>query len=410
MTSLRKSLWAAAIIVIALIALLSLTIFTERGAILLQRIQGRADRVVSQATSTLVEQERPSTDAPTLANYWNGEAEFVVDVAVTGLPMGESETIVMGNGELWSYVHASDRSIGTVDRCGDPVEFPGCVVSYRSTDGGISFTHDDAPVCDFMCNQCPCESQFDHTDQQQYPRVAFDGERLNIVYEYRGMVMYRNSFDGELWSHPELVPLSGMWDLGFMDCTPDGSQINEHPFTPKPSDCLMGGPPGIYVEDGLMYVFVGMGQNPSAMACFVGPANGSVTEMKYCSTTPLFAGATTYGPMDTKGAEARSFFDFRTISSADVQKVGARYYMLYEGVRGPGKDDPGDTQFALGLARSSTDQIDGPWETFDANPILVEMPGNIGVGHADLVVMEGETYLYTSLDGETRSRLKLEWR
>lgn len=410
MKKLPKSASIIMIGLLLLLTLLSLAFFTTSGSNLLQRITGRAERIASQATSTLVEQESPSAEEPTLANFWTGDAEFIVDVEVTGLPMGESETIVMGNGELWSYVHASDRSIGTVDRCGDPVEFPGCVVSYRSDDGGASFTHDAAPVCDFECRQCPCESQFDHTDQQQYPRIAFDGERLNIVYEYRGMIMYRNSFDGELWSHPELVPLSGMWDLGFMDCTPDGSQINEHPFTPKPSDCLMGGPPGIYAEDGLLYVFVGMGQNPSAMACFVGPANGTVTDMTYCDTMPLFAGAATYGPLDKNGAETSAFFDFRTISSADIQKVGERYYMLYEGVRGPSLDDPGDTQFALGIARSSTDQIDGPWETFDENPILVEMPGNIGVGHADLVVMDGKTYLYTSLDGETRSRLRLEWR
>lgn len=399
------------IITIGVAALLLIAAFAiERNTNLMQRIFGRAERMAAQATSALIEQEPPSGSHPTLADYWDGRADFIVDVNVTGLPMGESDTIMMGNGELWSYVHASDRSIGTVDRCGDPVEFPGCVVIYRSTDDGTTFAHDAAPTCQFDCNQCPCTSQFDHTEQQQYPRVAFDGERLNLVYEYKGMVMYRSSVDGELWSHPELVPLSGMWDLDFMACTPDGSEINEHPFTPKPSDCLMGGPPGIYAEDGLLYVFVGMGQNPSAMACFVGPANGSVAEMKYCETTPLFRGAETYGPLDTVGTEARPHFDFRTISSADVQKVGDRYYMLYEGVRGPAKDDPGDTQFTLGLARTTTDQIDGPWETFAANPILVEVPGNIGVGHADIVVMDGATYLYTSLDGETRSRMKLEWQ
>jgi len=49
--------------------------------------------------------------------------------------------------------------------------------------------------------------------------------------------------------------------------------------------------------------------------------------------------------------------------------------MFFEGVRGPGEGDPGDTQFALGLARTTTDQIDGPWETYSENPILVDMPG-----------------------------------
>ncbi len=84
--------------------------------------------------------------------------------------------------------------------------------------------------------------------------------------------------------------------------------------------------------------------------------------------------------------------------------------MFYEGVRGPEAGAAGDTQFALGLARSATDKIDGPWETFAGNPILLDVPGNIGVGHADVVVDGGETVLYTSLDGETRSRLVLRWR
>ena len=76
---------------------------------------------------------------PTLADFWDGRAEFVVDVADTGLPMGESDTVVMDDGRLWSYVHASAQSAGIVDQCGDPVPFPGCVVLLESTDQGRSF-------------------------------------------------------------------------------------------------------------------------------------------------------------------------------------------------------------------------------------------------------------------------------
>ena len=111
---------------------------------------------------------------PTLADYWEGQAEFVADVRDTGLPMGESDTLVMPNGEFWSYVHASQRSAGVVDRCGNPVEFPGCVVIYRSMDGGRAFRHDLPPVCLFTCEQCPCDSERDHIDQQQYPRIYRD--------------------------------------------------------------------------------------------------------------------------------------------------------------------------------------------------------------------------------------------
>ena len=78
---------------------------------------------------------------PTLADFWVGKAKFMPDVLDTGLPMGESETIVMSNGELWSYLHASNRSAGVKDQCGAAVEFPGCTVIMRSTDDGKSFQY-----------------------------------------------------------------------------------------------------------------------------------------------------------------------------------------------------------------------------------------------------------------------------
>jgi hypothetical protein len=96
--------------------------------------------------------------------------------------------------------------------------------------------------------------------------------------------------------------------------------------------------------------------------------------------------------------------------------------MFYEGVRGPGPGDAGDTQFGLGMARTADPklsqtphsnayhQADGAWETYPGNPLLVDLPGNVGVGHADVIIVDGITYLYTSLDGEVRSRLKLVWR
>jgi len=55
------------------------------------------------STPWLVVQEEPGGKGhPTLADFWEGRAEFVVQVQDTGLPRGELETIVVGNGELWS--------------------------------------------------------------------------------------------------------------------------------------------------------------------------------------------------------------------------------------------------------------------------------------------------------------------
>lgn len=352
-------------------------------------------------------QETPGGSFPTLADFWEGHAYFDVQVIDTGLPMGESDTIVMSNGELWSYLHASDRSAGTRDRCGNAVEFPGCTVIYKSTDGGYTFTHASPPICQFDCARCPCDSTRDHTDQQQYPRVAYNGQTLVMAYEYRGRVMLRYSSNGLEWSQPQQVPSTGVW----AQCASHRPEerVGPHPYASFAYECLVGGPPGVYVEGAQLYVFVGLGQNPGSMGCYRGLIGQTASSLRKCSHNPLFTGASEYGSPEP-GPAANPFFDFRMISSAEVQKIGDRYYMLYEGIRGPGPGDPGDTQFGLGLARSLTNQIDGPWEKFPGNPILLDQPGNIGVGHADLVVLNGQTLLYTSLNGITRSRLKLEWK
>lgn len=344
---------------------------------------------------------------PTLSDFWDGRAEFVIDIEDTGLPRGESETLIMQNGEWWSYVHASDRSAGVVDRCGDPVEFPGCTVIYRSEDGR-RFTLTE-PVCQFECRQCPCNPDKDHTPQQQYPRVYTDGRTAWLVYEYLSRVMLRRSADGVTWSLPERVGTTGfqsdatpcmMWEL-----------IGPHPFTHvEDFRCLAGGPPGIFVEGGRVYVFVGMGQSPGHLGCFVGSVREAAVQFRPCTHNPLLSGADSYGPLEAQGEAGDPYWDFRMVSSAEVIAVGEQYYLLYEGIRGPGPNDPGDTQFGVGLARTVDGAIDGRWEKYPHNPLLQPLPGNIGVGHADLVVHNGETILFTSLDGETRSRLKLVWK
>lgn len=371
---------------------------------------------------------------PTLADFWDGAAHFAVAVQETGLPMGESDTLAVSLSkpsllalslpalslpdqgsahELWSYVHASHQSAKVYDSCGDAVAFPGCAVLYRSQDNGHSFTimhqPQQPPICLFTCAACPCQSEIDHTDQQQYPRVVTKAGKWWMVYEYRARVMLRRSDDGIHWRPPEQIPLSGIWQDWLMDCRAE-ERIGAHPFVAPNYDCLIGGPPGLFLEGDTLYVFVGLGQNPGSMGCYRGRADGPVSLFRKCSHNPLFTGAESYGPSAASGVEANPYFDFRTISSADLVKIGPRYYMFYEGVRGAGDGDGGDTQFGLGLARSLTEQIDGEWETYAENPLLIEQPGNVGVGHADIVIVDEQTWLYTSLDGVARSRLVLEWK
>ncbi len=358
------------------------------------------------ATPTLT----PTPYPPRLDDFWAGRADWVLDVYDTGLPLGESDTIPKGQGVFWSYLHASNGSRGIVDHCGAPVPFPGCVTLWASYDGGRSFAL-AAPVCVIPCGRCPCDPARDHVQQQQYPRLASAADgTLYMVYEWGARTMLRSSTDGGLsWSPAGHVPGTGIWPLSAGDCSVL-ERIDPHPFTRSEWDCLVGAPPGIYVEGDEVYVFVDLGSNPAHMGCYRGDRFAGAAGLRRCDTTPLFSGSPTYGPLDAWGAAANRYFDYRYVSSADVVRDGERYYMVYEGVRGPGPGDPGDTQFGLGLARSTGPAIDMPWEKYPGNPLLVDLPGNVGVGHADLVSIGGMWYLYTTTDPHVRSRYRLAWR
>jgi hypothetical protein len=353
----------------------------------------------------------PRAPPPTLADFWNGRAAWQLEAPDVGLPLGESDTLVGPDGRLWSYLHASTASRGIHDQFGGDVPFPGCVTLWVSGDRGLNFKL-FSPRCLLACRGFPCGAVADDIDQQQYPRVAraADGTWV-MVYEWRAETYLRTSADGLNWSRSRHVPGTGNWDTSLRPCQPY-QRINDHPFLPAGSDydCLSGAPPGLYVEGDMMFVFVSMGKSPSHMGCYVGLVAYGAPGLKLCRANPLFQGSDTYGPTDVVGPAANPYFDFRTVSAADVVRVGNRYYMTYEGVRGPGPGDSGDTPFNLGLARSVGAAINGPWEKYPGNPILGDVPGNIGVGHADLLLLDGITYLYTATTDHSRGRYKLVWR
>lgn len=125
----------------------------------------------------------------------------------------------------------------------------------------------------------------------------------------------------------------------------------------------------------------------------------------------IFDGLPEYGDVNLSGADAHPYFDFRYVSSAEVTKIGDHYYMFYEGIRGSEELEIGsDTQFGLGLARPLGDSIDGEWETFEHNPIIMDMQFNWGIGHADFIIIDGVSYLYTSTSIDTRGRYELVWQ
>lgn len=349
----------------------------------------------------------PGRTFASLAEFWAGQAEWVLEEFDTGLPVGESDTVYRGGTEFWSYLHASFPSAGVVDSCGNPVPFPGCVTLWRSVDGGRRFTL-ERPACLIPCQKCPCDPIRDHVDQQQYPRVFFARGRAYMVYEWGGAVYLRISYDGLNWSPSLRIPGTG-WSRNLRRCPP-AERVGEHPHIPSEreyGDCLAGGPPGLYVDGNRLYVFVNLGRSPGHMGCFVGPASLSPYGWRRCRFNPLLSPYDGYGPLDLTGPAANPYFEFRTMSAADLIREGNRYYMVYEGIRGPSRVGVGDDQFGLGLARSQGPRLDGPWKKFPGNPILMDLPGNVGIGHADLVQVGPAIYLYTATSSTTRGRYVL---
>ena len=172
-------------------------------------------------------------------------------------------------------------------------------------------------------------------------------------------------------------------------------------------ECLAGGPPGLFVTGTRLYVFVNLGRSPGHMGCLVGPKALTARGWRRCTANPLFGPEADYGPLELTGPAANRYFEFRTISAADVVREGSHYYMVYEGIRGPSRPGVGDDQFGLGMARSQRPFIDGPWEKYPGNPLLMDLPGNVGVGHADLVQVGPAVYLYTATPFGTRGRYVL---
>jgi hypothetical protein len=350
------------------------------------------------------------TESPSLGDFWEGRVEWIVDIFDVKLPMGEGDTIAISDTEYWSYLHANNTSFEIIDQCGEAAAFPGCVTLWQSEDAGASFNL-LAPICLIPCEACPCDDQRDHITTQQYPRVArAEDGTWYMAYEWHAQIILRRSTDGMTWSDFEylLIP-GGVWPRDVEDC--DGVEdIGEHPNIRGEGDvCLVGGPPGLYIEGGLLYVFAMAGSAPSHMRCYKGDRFGDLGNLQPCETDPLFTGATTYGEPNVFGEDALAYFDFRYISSADIFRDGEYYYMTYEGVRGPSALELGrDDQFGLGFARAG--ELDSEWERYPGNPVLMGLVDNWGIGHADLLSISGTIYLYTATSMTTRGRYRLEWK
>ena len=240
---------------------------------------------------------------------WAGQAVWNLEVANVGLPIGESNTLIGPDGQLWSYLHASTDSRGIHDQWGAYVPFPGCVTLWKSVDRGKDF-HLFDPHCLIACLGDPCLDGPDDIDVQQYPHVLrADSGTWVMVYEWRGQDYLRTSSDGLNWARSRHVPGTGVWPLSAKPCLPY-QMIGAHPNVPpgaEPYNCLSGGPPGLFVQGSQMWVFVGMGQNPGHMGCYTGLIDDGAAGLKPCHANPLFTGAGSYGPQNGSAAEPATF-------------------------------------------------------------------------------------------------------
>ncbi len=129
-------------------------------ALLVAHVRVHRSRLKSPHT---VPPDQITTFARPLMIFGNGVAQFEARNCGHGLPMGESDTIVFSDDTWRSYLHASYQSLGVIDQCGVPVEFPGCLVIFTSTDAGQTFApnanHAGTPVCQIPCTRCPCDSR-----------------------------------------------------------------------------------------------------------------------------------------------------------------------------------------------------------------------------------------------------------
>jgi hypothetical protein len=358
--------------------------------------------------------EAAATEAPSLGDFIAGNATWVMESRDVGLPLGESDTILGADGILRSYLHASTQSAGVRDSNGGVVEFPGCVTEWQSTDKGKSFRL-ARPTCLFACARSGCTPQ-DHTNQQQYPRVAkADDGTMYMAYEWGAAVHLRTSSDdGRTWSAEETLAGTG---FGVHECAPEARVGECHGNEQTVGQCLVGAPPGIFVDGDELYVFADAGSCPAHMACFRGPRSEGVRGLRPCDNATIFASSAADQGPGILGSAGNEHFDFRFISSAEVVRDGNLFVMAYEGERGPATDHTPD-EWGLGFAFSET--LDAQWTKSDMNPVLLSLPGNVGFGHADILKIDGAWIMFDTVAEPTtpagdnpstkRGRWRLVWR
>ena len=296
--------------------------------------------------------------APTLTDFWNGQATWVKDTGKIGSSFGFHFVSILPRDDvlyafyIGHYTAADGRSKLTIGRA-------------RGTDG-INWTNDGMVVDVGRAAQATNGAPPLWDDRlASFPGVWQDGDTWYLVYE----------------GAAENIPFSP-GDIGLATST-DGQHFVKHPNNPILRHNTGGwervniGTPSLYKEKGIWYLFY---HGYDGNVCQIGVASGtSLTNLTKSAANPILPVTAGTAAWDTGTIGRRSA----------IAKEGAYYYFAFEG----STPQPYTlAKWSSGLARSTN--LLSAWTKCPRNPMIPQTPGGMGNDGPELLRLGGTWYLY----------------
>lgn len=301
--------------------------------------------------------------APTLTDFWNGQATWVKDTGKIGSSFGfHFVSILPRDHELWAYyINNYTAADG---------KFKMTIGRARGTDG-INWTNDGRVLDVGRAGQGTNGTPMAWDDRlTSFPGVWKDGGTWYLVYE----------------GAAESIALSP-GDIGLATSV-DGRTFVKHPNNPilrhNPDGWERAniGTPSLYKENGIWYLFY---HGYDGNVCQIGVASGTnLTNLTKSASNPIV-------PV-TPGTTA---WDTGTIGKrSSIVKEGAYYYLAFEG------STPQPyvlAKWSSGLARSTN--LTSAWTKFPGNQMITQTLGGMGYDGPELLHLGGTWYLYVRTPG-----------
>ena len=310
--------------------------------------------------------------APSLADFWNGNATWVSDSNNIGSSFGFHCLSTIKNGsEIWAYyINNYSSPKGSIKSATGRA---------RSTDG-LNWINDGivmdggAPVRPNIRQDkvSVVEGQSPYWDDRlaTFPGIWKDGRTWYLVYE----------------GAAEDIPYSP-GDIGLATST-DGKIFTKHPKNPILRHNTTGwekvniGTPSLYKENGTWYLFY---HGFDGDFCRIGVATGtSLTNLTKNSGNPIIDVAAGTTAWDCGSAGKRT-----------VVKEGSYYYVAYEGSTRQPYDQ---AKWSSGMARS-TNLFN--WIKFPGNPVIPQTTSGFGFDATEIIQINGTWFMYVRTSDST---------